>query len=80
LPKGDIAYVLGASMIAGRSLVNDLGGFDERFFLYGEDQDLCLSIRKAGWAIGYIHDATVAHWGGAKRTEQFACGSLEDKV
>ena len=44
--------------------MNDLGGFDERFFLYGEDQDLCLSIRRAGWAIGYIHDATVAHWGG----------------
>jgi N-acetylglucosaminyl-diphospho-decaprenol L-rhamnosyltransferase len=62
--KGDIACVLGASMIARRSLVNDLGGFDERFFLYGEDQDLCLSIRKAGWAIGYIHNATVAHWGG----------------
>jgi N-acetylglucosaminyl-diphospho-decaprenol L-rhamnosyltransferase len=62
--KGDIAFVLGASMIAKRTIVNDLEGFDERFFLYGEDQDICLSIRKAGWTIGYIPDAIVVHWGG----------------
>ena len=62
--KGDIAWVLGASMIARRTVLDALGGFDERFFLYGEEQDLCLRIRKAGWSIGYIPDATVVHWGG----------------
>jgi N-acetylglucosaminyl-diphospho-decaprenol L-rhamnosyltransferase len=62
--KGDIAWVLGASMIARRSILNDVGGFDERFFLYGDDLDLCLAIRKAGWSIGFISDAEVVHWGG----------------
>jgi GT2 family glycosyltransferase len=62
--KGDIAWVLGASMIVRRSILNDIGGFDERFFLYGEDLDLCLAIRKAGWSIGFISDAEVVHWGG----------------
>jgi N-acetylglucosaminyl-diphospho-decaprenol L-rhamnosyltransferase len=61
---GDIAWVLGASMIARRAIVEDLGGFDEDFFLYGEEQDLCLRIRKAGWKIGFIPDAVVVHWGG----------------
>lgn len=61
---GDIAWVLGASMIGRRSIIEDLGGFDEQFFLYGEDQDLCLRARKAGWAIGLIPDAVVVHWGG----------------
>jgi N-acetylglucosaminyl-diphospho-decaprenol L-rhamnosyltransferase len=59
-----IAWVLGASMIARRALLEDLGGFDERFHLYGEEQDLCLRARKAGWTIGYIPDAVVVHWGG----------------
>ena len=59
-----IAWVLGASMIARLRLLVELGGFDERFALYGEEQDLCLRIRKAGWAIGYIPDAVVVHWGG----------------
>ncbi|MFO7601872.1 MAG: glycosyltransferase family 2 protein [Candidatus Desulfacyla sp.] len=61
---GDIAWVLGASMIARRAMVEDLGGFDEGFFLYGEEQDLCLRIRKKGWKIGFIPDAAVVHWGG----------------
>ena len=61
---GDIAWVLGASMVARRAIVEELGGFDEGFFLYGEEQDLCLRIRKAGWKIGFIPDAVVVHWGG----------------
>ena len=62
--KGSIAWVMGAAMIARSGLVKSLGGFDERFFIYGEDADLCLRIRKAGWRIGYAADALVVHWGG----------------
>lgn len=62
--KGDIAWVMGASMIVRRDVVEALQGFDENYFLYGEDLDLCLRIRKAGWEIGYIQDAVVLHWGG----------------
>ncbi len=62
--KGDIAWVLGASIIVRRTIVEILNGFDERFFLYGEDLDLCLMVRKAGWHIGFIPDAVVTHWGG----------------
>ena len=62
--KGDLAWVSGASMIARRGIVDDLGGFDERFFLYGEEQDLCLRVRKAGWIVGFIPDAVVIHWEG----------------
>lgn len=62
--KGEIAWVLGASMIGKRDLLEDIGGFDERFFLYGEDLDLCLRVRKAGWLLSYIQDAVVVHWGG----------------
>jgi N-acetylglucosaminyl-diphospho-decaprenol L-rhamnosyltransferase len=62
--KGDIAWVSGASMIARRSVMREVNGFDERFFLYGEDLDLCLAVRNAGWTIGYIPMAMVVHWGG----------------
>ena len=62
--RGDIAWVSGASMIARRSVIRQVHGFDERFFLYGEDLDLCLAVRNAGWTIGYIPEAMVVHWGG----------------
>lgn len=61
---GQIACVLGAGMIARAKLIKDMRGFDEDFFLYGEDEDLCLRIRKSGYEIGYIGSAVVVHYGG----------------
>ncbi len=61
---GNIACVMGAFMIARRPLLDELHGFDEDFFLYGEDQDLAWRIRERGFSIGYIEDAAVFHWGG----------------
>lgn len=62
---GSIAAVLGASMIARRNVFETVQGFDESFFLYGEETDLCLRIRKAGFEIGYCEDVTVSHIGSA---------------
>ncbi|MCX7816195.1 MAG: glycosyltransferase family 2 protein [Syntrophales bacterium] len=58
---GKIAAVLGAAMIAPADIIKTVGGFDEDFFLYGEDQDLCLRIRKKGKEIGFIEGAKVIH-------------------
>jgi N-acetylglucosaminyl-diphospho-decaprenol L-rhamnosyltransferase len=61
---GAIACVLGASMIARAELIRAIGGFDEDYFLYGEDQELCLRIRQRGYEIGYIGESVVRHIGG----------------
>lgn len=61
---GDIACVLGAAMIAPREAIISVGGFDEDFFLYGEDEDICLRIRKRGLQIGFIEKAGVVHYHG----------------
>ncbi len=61
---GSIACVIGASMVAHADVVKKIGGFDEDFFLYGEDQDICLRVRKYGYEIGYIDEAVVIHSGG----------------
>jgi len=68
--KGEIAWVLGASMVARQNTIQALNGFDERFFLYAEDIDLCLRTRKQGWIIGYIPDAVITHWGGQSEQEK----------
>lgn len=62
---GKIATVLGASMLARREVFARINGFDEDFFLYGEETDLCLRIRKLGYSIGYCESVTVQHVGGA---------------
>ncbi len=78
--KGDIAWVLGASMIARQSLIRTLEGFDENFFLYGEDLDLCLRIRRAGWLIGHIPEAEVIHWEGQSERGNLPVEVWEKKI
>ena len=78
--KGDIAWVLGASMIVRRALIRTLEGFDEHFFLYGEDLDLCLRIRRAGWRIGHIPEAEVIHWEGQSERGNLPVEVWEKKI
>ena len=59
-----IAAVLGACHIVRSDLLRSIRGFDEDFFLYGEDQDLCLRVRREGFEIGFIPDAVIMHHGG----------------
>ena len=59
----DVDWVLGAFMLTRRKLVDQLKGFDEDYFLYGEDLDLCYRIRKAGWRVTFFSDAAVFHAG-----------------
>jgi len=61
---GAIACVLGAAMIAPREAIISVGGFDEDYFLYGEDEDLCLRMRRRGLQIGFIEAARVVHYHG----------------
>lgn len=61
---GKVAWVLGASMIIRKKVYNKINGFDEGFFLYGEDPDICLRIRKLGYEIGYFSDVSIKHIGG----------------
>lgn len=77
---GKIACVLGAFMIARKSLLDELNGFDEDFFLYGEDQDLAWRIREKGFSIDYIEDARVLHWGGQSEITTAPVALFEKKI
>ena len=59
-----VDWVSGACMVIRRRAIESVGGFDERFFLYWEDTDLCRRIKDAGWEIIYLPAAKVVHIGG----------------
>ena len=67
---GEIAWVLGASMVIRREVYAALNGFDPDFFLYSEETDLCLRLRKLGHEIGYVENIEVRHIGGASEQGQ----------
>jgi GT2 family glycosyltransferase len=60
----DVAWGGAACMLIRREVFQTLGGFDERFFMYCEDMDLCKRIRDAGYRLRYLPDAAaIHHWG-----------------
>jgi GT2 family glycosyltransferase len=59
----DVAWVSGAVMLVEHAAFDRVGGFDERFFLYKEDEDLCLRVREAGGRISYEPSIAVRHFG-----------------
>jgi GT2 family glycosyltransferase len=58
---GQIAWVLGACMLMKASVYKEIGGFDEDYFLYGEDVDICIRLRKHGYTISYAADLEIMH-------------------
>jgi N-acetylglucosaminyl-diphospho-decaprenol L-rhamnosyltransferase len=54
-------WVAGMFMLFDSKAFQEVGGFDERYFLYYEDADICARLRNAGWGIGYCRDAEVIH-------------------
>ena len=60
----DVDAVSGAFMLMRADALHEVGGFDQQFFMYAEDIDLCMRFRAAGWRVGYRPVATVVHVGG----------------
>lgn len=56
-----VDWVSGACMLVRRDAFLRVGGFDERYFLYWEDADLCRRIRAAGFSVRYLPAARVMH-------------------
>ncbi|OGT21037.1 MAG: hypothetical protein A3C55_05705 [Gammaproteobacteria bacterium RIFCSPHIGHO2_02_FULL_42_13] len=65
---GEFAWVLGACMMIPHQVYAAVQGFDEDYFLYGEDADICLRVRQLGYEIGYYTDVHIKHVGGASET------------
>ena len=66
-PDGTTDWVSGSCLIVRRSLFEELGGFDERYFMFAEDMDLCWRAKRAGHQVGTAPDAVVTHVEGVSR-------------
>jgi GT2 family glycosyltransferase len=60
-------WTIGSFLLARRSALDTVGGFDERFFLYSEEVDLCLRVRRAGWKVVHEPGMTILHHGSTGR-------------
>lgn len=68
----DVSWVVGAAMFARRAVYDQIGGLDERFFMYSEEVDWCLRARQAGWRVVYLPLARVTHHEGKSAAQVVA--------
>lgn len=68
----EVDVVMGACMLLRRKALDETGLFDENFFMYSEEVDLCYRLKKAGWKVRYVPEIQATHiWGGSSRQVPF---------
>jgi N-acetylglucosaminyl-diphospho-decaprenol L-rhamnosyltransferase len=64
-PEGKVVeaadWVSGSCFLARRGALEELGGFDEAYFMYAEDVDLCWRAHQSGWGVGFAGTAEATH-------------------
>lgn len=72
--KGDqqVDYVEGACLLARREAIDQVGGLDERIFMYAEDVDWCYRFAQAGWEVWYLPQVRIVHYGGQSSRQRQA--------
>ena len=60
----EVDAISGSFMMMRREVYDKVGGFDEQFFMYGEDLDFCYRVQKAGFKVFYVHSTQIIHYKG----------------
>jgi len=71
----DVDWVTGAAIMLRREALDQVGLFDEQFFIYSEETDLCRRLEDAGWRVQYMPKVTVVH-----HESQFSAGIPERRI
>lgn len=67
----------GAAILARRQMIEEVGGFDERFHMYAEDNEWCWRITRSKWKLVFVPEAVVLHHGGTSSLKRW---SSEEKL
>jgi N-acetylglucosaminyl-diphospho-decaprenol L-rhamnosyltransferase len=66
-----VGAINGAFMMAKRSVLDDVGLFDETFFMYGDDLDLCIRMSRAGYQVVYDGRVQIVHLKGTSVSKDY---------
>jgi GT2 family glycosyltransferase len=67
-----VPMISGAAIFARRQMIEEVGGFDERFHMYSEDNEWCWRITRSPWKLMFVPDAVVLHHGGQSSMKRWS--------
>lgn len=71
-----VDWLVGAAFMVRREVVEQLGGLDERFFMYFEETDFCHRAKNQGWQVWYVPEAVVTHQEGQSSKQNVAARAI----
>jgi len=72
-----VDWAVGAVLLMRRAALEEIGGFDQEYFMYAEDLDWCWRAHQAGWDVLFEPDALFRHVGNASGVQAFGAGRIE---
>lgn len=69
---GPVDVVKGCALALRREVFEQAGGWDESYFMYAEEVELCYALSRMGYANYYVREAEIVHYGGASSMDQYA--------
>ena len=67
-----VPMLSGAAILARRQMIEEVGGFDERFHMYAEDNEWCWRITRTAWKLVFVPEAVVLHHGGQSSMKRWS--------
>ncbi|HET9479724.1 MAG TPA: glycosyltransferase family 2 protein [Pyrinomonadaceae bacterium] len=67
-----VPMLSGAAILARRQMIEEVGGFDERFHMYAEDNEWCWRITRTDWKLVFVPEAVVLHHGGQSSMKRWS--------
>lgn len=71
-----VDWTMGSCLFARKEALDKTGSFDDRFFLFFEETDLCLRLKKAGYEIYIIPEAKIVHGGGSSQLKNYSANKI----
>lgn len=66
-----VDVVKGCALAVRRDAFERVGGWDERYFMYAEEDEFCLALRRAGYENVFLPNAAITHYGGAASLDRY---------
>ncbi|MFA5932963.1 MAG: glycosyltransferase [Microgenomates group bacterium] len=76
----EVESIIGACIIIRKELFKKIGGFDEKYFMYYEDLELCRRVRELGFKVGFLPEITIEHAEGKSGINQKTSQMLNESA
>ena len=73
-------FIIGADLMLRKSALDKVGAFDEKFFMFGEEAELCFRLKKHGFRIMFVPESKIIHFGGASAYKSNTLIAVEKMV